>query len=435
MKRLFFLPAVLVASSVWAASQDRLVVHEWGTFTSLQDEQGSSIGGINTDDEPVPEFVHRISSWLVIPPTRALGGKGKGMPGCHPDVTMRLETPVIYFHPEPGWKPRPVDVHVALSQGWLTEYYPDAIFRAPGLDEKNAKRVVTNAPGARRDWAAFGHLPRTAGELSWKGLTLGGKSEGPTTSENVWLAPRAVDAAAVKNSAGEAEKFLFYRGAAHLDGPISVARKGGTLEIHDQHGQISMIDAPENLRIHAAWLVDVNAAGECAFRALGEIKWGVPHFRASTAAEFAKGDFRPENLAALKSGMREEIVREGLFPDEADALLNTWTVSYFKSPGLRLFYICPHCDIESVLRLDVPAANHVTRVMIGRIELVTPEQRALLAKLATDPEEEQRRDYLALGRFRNALLLDEEKRRPSPALKEFIVKNNLSAYTVDLARS
>jgi hypothetical protein len=33
--------------------QAPLVVHEWVTFTSLQDEQGNAIGGINTDDEPV----------------------------------------------------------------------------------------------------------------------------------------------------------------------------------------------------------------------------------------------------------------------------------------------------------------------------------------------------------------------------------------------
>src|SRR5204863_2540425 len=36
-----------------------LIVHEWGTFTSLQNEASQAIGGINTDDEPVPRFVHR----------------------------------------------------------------------------------------------------------------------------------------------------------------------------------------------------------------------------------------------------------------------------------------------------------------------------------------------------------------------------------------
>src|SRR5438874_9918344 len=46
-----------------------LIVHEWGTFTSLQNEAGQAIGGINTDDEPVPRFVHRLTDWLLLSPT------------------------------------------------------------------------------------------------------------------------------------------------------------------------------------------------------------------------------------------------------------------------------------------------------------------------------------------------------------------------------
>jgi hypothetical protein len=40
------------------------------TFTSFQDTQGLTISGINVDDEP-----------------------DAGAPRCHPDVTLRLETP------------------------------------------------------------------------------------------------------------------------------------------------------------------------------------------------------------------------------------------------------------------------------------------------------------------------------------------------------
>jgi hypothetical protein len=38
--------------------------------------------------------------------------------------------------------------------------------------------------------------------------------------------------------------------------------------------------------------------------------------------------------------------------------------------------------------------------------------------------------YLKLGRFRNALLLDEQKRRPTPPLKEYITTNRFDAYEV-----
>jgi hypothetical protein len=132
--------------------------------------------------------------------------------------------------------------------------------------------------------------------------------------------------------------------------------------------------------------------------------------------------------------MHAAIVSAGLFSDEADALLNTWEISYFKSPGLRLFYLCPRNEIEEVLPLSISPKPDLTRVLIGRIEVVTPEQRALLHAMAGDraaraakleeysipeqPDEESERYQLfaKLGRFRSALLLEEQTRQPSLAL-------------------
>src|SRR6266700_8436110 len=37
--------------SITLAAPPPLVIHEWGTFTNLQDESGKSVGGINSDDE------------------------------------------------------------------------------------------------------------------------------------------------------------------------------------------------------------------------------------------------------------------------------------------------------------------------------------------------------------------------------------------------
>ena len=84
--------------------------------------------------------------------------------------------------------------------------------------------------------------------------------------------------------------------------------------------------------------------------------------------------------------------------------------------------------------------------MVGRIEIVTPEQRALLARIAhssstvsaspkaesADAREARWQDdyamYLRLGRFRNALVLDEQKQRPALDLGEFINRFLLQAY-------
>src|SRR6185436_17671805 len=104
MKALSCLGAVLLLLTASArAEEPKWSIHEWGTFTSLQDESGDAIGGINTDDEPVSSFVHRLSGHFFLSPSEAPPHFFQGVPSCHPDVTMRLETPVIYFHPPEGW--------------------------------------------------------------------------------------------------------------------------------------------------------------------------------------------------------------------------------------------------------------------------------------------------------------------------------------------
>src|ERR1017187_6809558 len=87
--------AISVVGSALVGGAEPLVVHEWGTFTSLQDEAGMTIGGINTDDEPGPPFCHDLDTSLILGPDETPRVFYKGVRGCHPDVTMRLETPVL----------------------------------------------------------------------------------------------------------------------------------------------------------------------------------------------------------------------------------------------------------------------------------------------------------------------------------------------------
>ncbi len=68
--------------------------------------------------------------------------------------------------------------------------------------------------------------------------------------------------------------------------------------------------------------------------------------------------------------------------------------------------------------------------MVGRVEIVTPRQRWLLRRIAsaeaidrrwlTNEVPEYYRAYLDLGRFRNALVLDEAQHRPSKAIETFL---------------
>jgi hypothetical protein len=127
--------AVCVVTAVLTAQAQPLVVHEWGTFTSLQDEAGRTLGGINTDDEPVPRFCHDLDGWLIAAPGDLPPVAYKGIAACMPEVTMRLETPVLYFHLPPGAAtPLTASIRVAFRGGWLSQFYPAAV--AGGFSRK-----------------------------------------------------------------------------------------------------------------------------------------------------------------------------------------------------------------------------------------------------------------------------------------------------------
>src|SRR5207237_8069564 len=135
-------------------------------------------GGINNEDEPLPQFAHDIDHLLVLKKNQLPPYFYQGAPQALPAIVMRLETPVIYFYPPSKSKlPLVLDVKVGFRGGWLTQFYPDAAVEAPG-----AFRELT---------------PGTMGKLSCHGLTVGVTKTGPETDEHVWTTPRAVNPASV----------------------------------------------------------------------------------------------------------------------------------------------------------------------------------------------------------------------------------------------
>jgi hypothetical protein len=149
-------------------------------------------------------------------------------------------------------------------------------------------------------------------------------------------------------------------------------------------------------------------------------------------------------------------------------MLKTWELAYFKSPGLRLFYLLPQQWTDAVLPLKCSHLADVSRTMVARVELVTPRQRTLLKKIGTGavsktnwfheslaststrgqmmaqlwegkarfkdlniPVPTDYQSYIDLGRFRNALILDEHTRHPFLGLGRFVDAYNLEYYTPD----
>lgn len=465
-----FATLFVLAAGALFVGQQKMVVHEWGTFTSLQDENGTTLSGINTDDEPVPNFVHHMAYLLVLGPGEVPPAFFQGAPHCHPDVTMRLETPVIYFHPPsdapPGQK---LSVHVEFKGGWLSEFYPSAEADAPGLSNKRMSLGTV-----------FSHLdPDSVSSLDWNDLEIAGNWSWPQTDWHVWTAPRQVRSASVHTTNGESEHFLFYRGVAHIKAPLKIVTHAGNLEFYSQLD--GALAGKQPLAIKQFWLVDIHADGKVAFRTIPGVKLDADSSKvlANAGSEFKRGDYRTANLESLRASLHQALVENGLYADEADALLNTWEWSYFKSSGKRVFFIVPPAWTDHYLPLKISVPADLKRVMVGRIELVTQEQRQILAQISKftpeevkaavmashqsyygaysgsvwqhriTPEEMQRVNsgnetlsqagisspkmynlYLRLGRFRNTLVLDEAARHPTPGLTNFIDSFGLWGYQV-----
>jgi hypothetical protein len=148
-------------------------------------------------------------------------------------------------------------------------------------------------------------------------------------------------------------------------------------------------------------------------------------------------------------------------------MLSTWDRAYFQSAGLRLFFVVPREWTDHVLPLSLSMPAKTERVMMARIELITEDQQAVLAKMAKmtpsspkwlegikpGPASEKfyagrenfgdlgveipadYQAYLALGRFRNALVVAEEVRRPNTFLTRFIENYGLEPFRAPSKKS
>ena len=133
------------------AKSGRLVVHEWGTFLSVQGSDGSTLGGMVDSDEPLPTFVERrsIQTWQ------------------RSSMFQKMETPVTYFYTD---KPRDVEVRVDMPKGILTHWYPMVSWFGPDPAMKtDATKTQSFIYWRRVHLTPNAHLPLQEGLMS---LTL-----------------------------------------------------------------------------------------------------------------------------------------------------------------------------------------------------------------------------------------------------------------------
>ena len=107
----------LIAGGVFVVSNDdssavdnRLIVHEWGTFTSFSGSNGVHLDFRPLRDQDLPPFVLNRADQ-----SGHIFWKGRIR------TRVRMETPVTYFYTD---RERTVRASVDFPQGLLTEFYP-----------------------------------------------------------------------------------------------------------------------------------------------------------------------------------------------------------------------------------------------------------------------------------------------------------------------
>lgn len=373
-------------------SPDALVVHEWGTFTSIAGKSGGAIDWrpLNGASD-LPKFVYTETGNNGFRGTYGTAGKGEV-------ARVRMETPVIYFY---TGREMEVSVNVDFPKGKVTEWYPQASIIN--------REYQPEGSGSSSDKFFAGKF--TSG-INWGTIKLL-PNETPNYLREVsyshYYPARETDAVPVQVCSAdktriEKEKFLFYRGIGDFELPLSVKFAGQTTPdvnrlqlVHRGQGEI------KNL------IVFENRGGKIGFRFIDSLA-------KETVVE------RPElsqSLEKVLAALEKVLLDEGLYAKEARAMIKTWQDSWFEE-GLRVFYVLPTNATNEILPLTVaPKPNELVRVLVGRAEVITPEmekdvrqQIGLLKSASAEIRDEARKNLQKHGRFYEPILkniLQEEK--------------------------
>jgi hypothetical protein len=327
--------ATLVTSAGSSTDPGGLVVHEWGTFTTVAGVDGRAIDWLPlSGPTDLPCFVERFQNRRDV--KLALGG---AMPldyaaaRANLVAKVRMETPVLYFYAP---RPTTATVSVRFPRGLMTEWYPRATLTQPIPDRTTLRN------------------PATESLIEWRNVRIlpNGDATFPTDAgESHYYAARETDAAPLVVG-DQREKFLFYRGVASFDVPLSA------VPLHD-----------ERVRVHNLGVDDIHGV------VLFENRRGVIRYRTHDV-------LRRESVLALPSPARSVtdirrdlqrlLVKAGLYEREAKAMVDSWRDSWFEE-GTRVFYVVPRRAVDAILPLGVePAPTRVQRVFVGRMEVITP---------------------------------------------------------------
>jgi len=321
--------ALLMAANIGHQPSNSLTIHEWGTFTSVAGADGAPADwyalGCKSN---LPKFVNDYGY-------RGFKSTLRG--------TVRMETPVLYFYSS---QELDANVRVSFPYGQITEWYPN------GDHRDSVKAGVDSAEQRLNSYASFSSL---TGGIEWRNIRVKPNSSPSFPKENSpnrYYAARETDSAPL-TVGDQHEKFLFYRGVGSFPIPLSArVAEGGRIVIQN-HGRGPV---PKVILFE-------NHGGRIGYRDVGSL------LSATTLDSPPLDGTLPELLSDLEANL----VRQGLFPKEAHAMVETWRDSWFEE-GSRLIYFLPTSAVDAILPLDIdPSPSSRARVFVGRIELITPE--------------------------------------------------------------
>lgn len=356
-----FAAATLLAAATGDARAEtatNYVAHEWGTFTSVQGGDGNPLYWQPLLTSELPGFVYNWNK-PGLNRGRMIGNKGSMV------TLQRMETPVIYFYSK---QPVQVDVTVDFPKGFITEWYPQASQIGPSY------QIDTNGPtdtvlGQSR--AVWKNLLVTPEALIQPQLPV-------DNSGSHYFAARKTRADLVQTSTGtakstETDKFIFYRGAGSFATPLKVSV--------DTNNLVTVANTGSESLAHL-FLVRIHD-GKGAFAVLDELR-GSNSIPWLSLASLAGNDWKHYPLAQFQTEIGAQVeaalVSEGLFADEARAMVNTWRDSWFTEEGERVLYILPRTWTDEILPTTFnPKPETLVRVMVGRAEILTPDSEAKLS--------------------------------------------------------
>lgn len=378
--------SLLALAALVRKSPTGYVAHEWGTFTSVQGGDGTLLEWKPLESSRLPGFVY---NWYKPGFGRQPAGK-LAFTKAELLTLQRMETPVIYFYAK---EPESVDVTVKFPQGLITEWYPQAsrigpstaqppwlaarldeyVHKArlkPGFTFTSLLSTAAASPDSGARWAHVNILRKTPQAAD--DLPMDSSGSHYFAARETDANPLRIDGSSTTNAPPERERFLFYRGVGNFETPLRVsAGEDGFIEVENT-GKEPLSDLYV-INLH-------NGSGHFTY---------VDLLSPGQQRKLPAGN--PENLPSLKeltadleAHMERSLVNHGLYAREAAAMVHTWRDSWFEEDGVRVLYILPRAWTDRTLPLRLaPEPRELTRVMVGRAELLLPAPEERLAEELT----------------------------------------------------